>query len=132
MRLKAKLVGLLLTGFTLLFALMAITSLMTWKQNQEENLKAFRNEFSEISLELFDNNAALFFKYFDTQRVGGGISKKEDALSFLSTLGTEKRNIMVFDLQKKTIIYDQKYANESLVSDQNAIERAFDNWTLMK
>jgi hypothetical protein len=98
MRLRAKAAGLLITGFTLMFALMAATSMIALKKNQDANLKAFRNEFSEASLELFDNNAELFFKYFEAKLAGGDISNKEDAIFFsiILSLKIETLCLLIF------------------------------------
>jgi methyl-accepting chemotaxis protein len=117
-------------GFGLISGLFISTAVISLKSSQTDNLAAFRNEFVELSRELFQNSANLFFDYFDDKVKDSEFKSKEDVMAFFQTIDPHGDNLVLIDLKNKTFV--GSYDNPKLTSylDQKTINKFVDQWTL--
>lgn len=130
MKLNTKIVGILILAFLLLSLLMACSSLLLLSRNQTDIINTYRNELSQTSLELLDANAALFFKFIDTEMKNGNIATLEDITNIANEIDPSNNSIVLVDLHTKELIGDKKGTSIKLLYVDKAIDQAINNWVL--
>jgi len=107
-----------------------LLSINSLKNSQGNNLASFRNEFVELSQELFQNSASTFFDYFDYGIANGEIKTKEDAMNFFRLADPQGENVVLVDIQSKKIVDGFSTAKFSSFLDEKTVSSFTDQWVL--
>ena len=130
MKINTKIIGLVIASFLIISGIFMTVSIGSLKNNQSDNIKSFRNEFSEMSLELLQNNAKLFFHNIDQEVVTGEAKEKKDILKIIDELDSERTNVIVFDINNKE--FEKGYGNKEIIEllSGKVINEILDEWIL--
>lgn len=94
-------------SFSIIFFFIILTSVYTLRQSQEENIKVFKEEFIELTRELFDNNSNLFFynvnNAIDTEK---SVDKNaEVVLNSIKKIDPQGQNAIVINIAGQQFLY---------------------------
>ncbi len=121
MRLNTKIIGVLVVSYVLLSSFLFLTSINSLKFNQIDNIDSFRNEFVEMSLGLFGNNADLFFQYLDNQINNNKLNSTEDLINLIRRIDPKGNNIILVDINTKEFVNGYNNPQLSMLLDEEKI-----------
>jgi len=104
MKLNSKTTVLLTVGFFVISAAFIATSLMALRRSQTDNLDLFKNEFTQTTLELFQNSSDLFYKFVDNEIADKQIQSRDDVLAYMKKIDPDGRSAFLIDLKAKTFV----------------------------
>jgi len=130
MKLYFKIVIFLVIIFGLISATFLLLSINSLMNSQESNLASFRNEFVELSRELFQNSADIFFDYFDHGIANGEFASKEGAVNFFHTVDPQGEKVILIDMQSKQFMAGYGAAKFSSFLDKKTISSFTEQWVL--
>ena len=130
MKLNTKIIGLVITSFLIISGVFMVVSIQSLKNNQTDNIESFRNEFSEMSLELLQNNAKLFFYHIDKDIERSEIKEKKDILNLIEELDPEKVNVVLVDTN--TGKFEKGYGEKETIEllSEKIVDGFLDEWIL--
>lgn len=121
MNLNIKIISLIILSFFVISSLLTYISISHLKQNQTENIGLFKEEFLEISRELFESNSTLFFSNIDAE-IDNIESKKDPGsaiLDVLKKIDPISDHTIVYDIvSKKIITPNSNYTNQDLFTNE--------------
>lgn len=120
MNIYKKILSILVFSFLLMSAAFIYNSSRVLKNNQESNISLFKNEFLELSRELFEKNSNVFFSTIDI--VDSTLKGNSVILDYIiNTYKTEGSGIIVIDLKTLDIIYGQENVGVNSLYEKNVL-----------
>jgi len=130
MKLYLRIAIFLVSIFALISAFSILTFLYSLKSSQTDNLVSFRNEFVELSRELFQKTAGIFYDYLDYDIGDNKIATTSDAVVFLKTIDPADEDLLLIDLSSKKFVAGFDNPNMTPLLDVKTIGGFYDQWIL--
>lgn len=116
---------------SIIFACTALTtiSILTFQKNQAQSTTLFKDEFLEVSRELFNDSSNLFFQDLNSDDNAGGNGSK-NILNSIANTDPNGDNVVVINIANREFIDNYGHAGGVELLDQVTIQKFLDENTL--
>ena len=83
------------------------SSVLALRNNQNENIRLFKEEFLNLGRESFDNTSMLFFDNLDN-KIETTTSASQNIIDIVQQVDPEKKNTLVYSLPEENIFCNRK------------------------
>jgi len=128
--LNLKLLILLLISFALMVILLVFTLTIILKNNQQNNLELFRNEFIESGNELLKRAANLFFIPLDSFLQANQSPSNNQIIAFVKEIDKNNGHVVIFDYSGRSLLADYAKPELEELFSKNVIDKNYNEMLL--
>lgn len=128
MKLNTIIIGFLALGFFVVSTVLTVSSILSFKNNNTETFRLFKEELLELSRESFTNSSSLFFSYLDNRAKAA--TSSQAILDIVKDVDSTDKSVAIYDISRRIYLLEPQDKEAAVLLDDDKLGRYIQENTL--